>query len=310
MINQNLEKNLRNPQKRDIYARFFSYEHILFSSLTAEEFDAISAFVLGTENLERHPDSHISAAELENLDENMTRWYVRLKRFNMTNTFYHYSRVYDLCRVLGVANVYDLGCCTLNQGLMLTRYSNLRYVGIEGYRFYLNDYRISDFYNRIGVSENPAFRPMNFYYPTVDTAPPAFCDGRISYIKAEYPCELHPPVNSMGVSMRSLLFLDSREKIEKAVHAMTTDFDRIVFDVPHNRIDEWKNAGWEGFEMYEIGAGYMLATKYPGDLAKLKLMYPCENGVFHTGIGAFESYNSPFESEEKFETERAVHWNE
>ena len=301
-------KNTNKPfvsEKRDRYAQFFSYEHLLFNSLKQEEFDHIIAIVLGTDSYECLPDFHVPT--LDDIDDSVAKSYLRAKRFHLTNLFFTYSRVYDLCRVLGVTNIFDLGCMTINQGLMLLRYSNMSYTGVEANRFYLNDYRIGDFFEAIGT-KTCNIKKNAFLYPTVENIAP-FADGRIRYIKGDYPISLCVPKNSIGVSMRSLGFSDDKEHIKRIVRSLTSDFDRIIFDMRFDRITEWKTNDWEDFTVIQIGPTYLYATKYSEDIEQLAMMYPAKDGRFSTGIGSFEEYNSPFESPDDFEEKRIVSWH-
>ncbi len=305
LTHKNTEK-FRDPANRDRYAQFFSYEHLLFNSLSPEYFEPITALVLGTDSYERRPDFHIPT--LDGIDEDTARMYLRLKRYHLTQLFFYYSKVYEFCRVLGVTNVFDLGCMTINQGLMLLRYTNLSYTGVEAYRFYLNDYRINDAFAPIGRPPKES-KTDAFLYPTVDDAPPPFADGRIRYIKGAYPLPLSVPENSIGVSMRSLARTEDGEKIREIVSALTTDFDRVLFDPLFDRIEDWKTDDWSDFTVVQVGPTYLYATKYPEDIVRLKTMYLEEDGRFSTGIGSFEEYNAPFESVTDYEKERIVPWN-
>ncbi len=306
MSAQKIQEKCRNPANRDRYAQFFSYEHLLFNSFSTEEFDAVTALVLGTDAYERRPDFHIPT--MDGIDEELAGMYIRRKRLHLTQLFFHYSKVYDLCRVLGVTNVFDLGCMTINQGLMLLRYTNLSYTGIDAYRFYLNDYRIGDAFTPIGRPPKSR-RTDAFLYPTLDDAPPPFADGRIRYIKGAYPLPLSVPENSIGVSMRSFGFSEDGEKIREIVRALTTDFDRVLFDPRIDRLSDWITDDWADFTVVQIGPTYLYATKYPEDIARLERVYPREDGRFSTGIGSFAEYNSPFESvDQQYERECIVPW--
>ncbi len=305
MLKEKYTKNFCDYAKRERYAQFFSYEHLLFNSLKQDEFDRIIAIVLGTDSYECRPDFHVST--LDGIDDSVAKIYLRAKRFHLTNLFFTYSRVYDICRVLGVTNIFDLGCMTINQGLMLLRYSNMSYTGVEANRFYLNDYRIGDFFEPIGT-KTCNIKKNAFLYPTVENVPP-FANGRIRYIKGDYPISLCVPKNSIGVSMRSLGFSDDKEQIKRIVHSLTCDFNRIIFDMRFDQITEWKTNAWEDFTVVQIGPTYLYATKYPEDIKQLAVMYPAKEGRFSTGIGSFEEYNSPYESADDFEEKRIVPWD-
>jgi len=271
-----------DPQNRDSYAKTFLYEHILFNSMDRELFDSITKLVMGTEEIVKAADYHI-----DEIEDDLADRYVRDKRFNLTQTFFRYSRIFDLCRVLGIANIYDIGCQTLNQAFLLIRYSNLNYTGIDGGTFYLNDYRLTDRDEK------------DFYYPTTNQAPPAFCGGRIRFMKGYYPCEINAAPNNIACACASITELGDEESINKTAAALAKDFDRVLFNVTKDNLDYWRNANWGDLKFHPIGhANFVFGTKYPEDIDKLKVVYPFANGRFSTGICNFYEYNSPGKPED------------
>jgi len=282
MINLDVQKFIRDPKNRDSYAKTFLFEHILFNTMSRELFELISEVVMGTEEIVKGMDCHLNNVENELADQ-----YVRDKRLYLTQIFFRYSRIFDLCRVLGITNVYDIGCQWLNQAFLLIRYSNLHYIGIDKSNFYLNDYRIVD-------------RDVkNFYFPITNQVPPAFCGGRISFMKACYPFELNVSPNNIAVACSSIAELSDKKDINQMVAALTKDFERVIFNVSKNTIHFWKDADWKDLKLYPIGHNnFIFGTKYFTDVERLKIIYPFSNGRFSTGICNFYEYNSPGKPED------------
>lgn len=292
--NSNNGVNMRSDEKRDNFAKTFLYEHLPFNSMDRNLFDSITKTVIGTEELTKAVDYH-----WQNIEPSMADIYVRMKRMHLSTNFYRYSRIYDLCYVLGINNIYDIGCECINQGLMLIRYSNLHYCGIECSKFWLNDYRILDRTEK------------NFYYPVTDQTPPPFCDGRIRYIKAKYPCELKIEPNNIGVALSSFC-PEGEKEVNELVNAFVNDFDRILVNISsyENNIEYWRNADWKNMKIYPAGRGYLIfGTKHPEDIERMKVIYPYSDGRFTTGIMSFYEYNSPGKEEDAQDCGEFADWN-
>jgi len=282
MIDLDIEKRIRDPKNRDNFAKTFLFEHVLFNTMERELFDLITKVVLGTEDVEKGVDYHTKDIDYELVDQ-----YVKNKRLYLTQSFFRYSRIFNLCHTLGITNIYDIGCQFLNQSFLLIRYSRLCYVGIEGDRFYLNDYRLLDRDEK------------NFYFPTTKQIPPAFAEGRISFKKGYYPLELNVAQNSIAIACSSIASINNKNEINKMASPLTKDFDRVIFNVRKDTIDYWKNANWGDFKFHPIGhCNFVFGTKYLEDIDKLRIMYPFSDGRFSTGICNFYEYNSPGKPED------------
>jgi len=105
--NSNNGVNMRSDEKRDSYAKTFLYEHLPFNSMDRNLFDSITKTVIGTEELTKAVDYH-----WQNIEPSMADIYVRMKRMHLSTNFYRYSRIYDLCYVLGINNIYDASLAT------------------------------------------------------------------------------------------------------------------------------------------------------------------------------------------------------
>jgi len=244
---------LIDPEKRDLLTRYFLSENReQFSRLTDEQKEKLAANLLGSDKLK--------------LIELGT---------SLDNTLFYYGRIFELCRIIGAASIYDIGCAGINQSFLLINYSTLAYTGISPDGFNLQTNLISDSHT---VWET-------------DEVPP-FSGGRIRFVKGYYPdvlTEISP--NSIAVACYSMTMLRTEEKIKSMVSALTRDFDRIIFNIPSkdpDRVSIWKNADWTGVEIYPIGPeGFLFATKYHEDIVRMKTIYPFIDGHFETGIDDF-----------------------
>lgn len=241
------------------------------TNLLDQRHKEITEALLGMEN----PDRQIGVLFEETPEENPTP-YLEYKEREFHNVIHRYRKIFDLCRVLGITNIYDIGCCTINQSFLLAHHSRINYTGIDD-GFILNDWRTSD------------LETNNYYRLLAPESPPPFCNGRIRFVKGCYPdasFEVKP--NNIAIGSYSLTMCEGKECIEKTVSALTHDFERILFNLPPRDTDAafWKGADWAGFEIHPIGPfEFVLATKNPCDLHRMKEMYPCdEKGRFDTGI--------------------------
>lgn len=164
----------------------------------------------------------------------------------------------------------------INQSFLLLDDSELSYTGM-GPAFDLNDWREDDRENK------KCTRPF------VRKAPPPLCDGRIRFVKGLYPdtaFDVQP--NHLAIASCSLTMYMGKEAIDKATAALTRDFERILFNPPFFRSEDhecWIQADWSGFTIRHFGYyGFLFATKIPGDLEKIKEMYPIDDdGVIGAG---------------------------
>jgi len=250
--------SLDNPENRDLLTRYFLTENReQFSQLTEEQTEKLAATLLGSDKLK-----HFKLKLGTSLD----------------NSLFYYGRIFDLCRILGVSSIYDIGCATINQSFLLINYSNTTYTGISPDGFDLQTNLISDSHTLWQVDEVPPF-----------------CSGRIRFVKGYYPDALSEiSSNSIAVACYTMTMLRTEEKIKFMVSALTRDFDRIIFNIPSDdtaRTDMWKKSDWTGFEIYPIGPeGFLYATKHREDIIRMKNVYPFVDGRFETGIDDFTRY--------------------
>ncbi len=205
--------------------------------------------------------------------------YLHHKESSYHQKYEKYSRIFDLCRVLGITNVYDIGCETINQSFLLATSTNMSYTGMDSF-FALNDWCEEDEQNN------------NYWHCYVEEAPPPLCEGRIRFIKGRYPdtgFDVKP--NHIAVASCSLTMCRGADSINRAAAALVRDFDRILMNFPRKKFraedyECWKNADWSGYEIHPIDySGFIYATRYEADIERMKVMYPLdEDGIFDTGI--------------------------
>lgn len=264
--------------KRDSLTQLFLPErHARRENLSDERQREIVELLLGREN----PPMRLGIKWDKTPQEDPSR-YLAYKENDFKGKNTHYRRIFDLCRILGITHIYDIGCEAINQSFQLVKYTKTAYTGIGTY-FTLNDWRESD-------REKAYCR-----HPYVEEAPPAFCDGRIRFVKGWYPqVDLEIQPNNIAVASCSLTMCKGEECISETAAALMRDFERILFNPPwakHRPEDHsyWMDADWTGFEMlsFKTATGdYLFATKNHEDIRRINEMYPSdENGAFDTGIG-------------------------
>jgi len=180
---------------------------------------------------------------------------------------------------LGIENIYDIGCGTINQAFLLISENDLSYTGMDTI-FELLDWR----------EEDKAANYYTHYYEK--NAPLPFCDNRISFIRGIYPdSRFDVKPNHLAVASCSLAMCDTKKEINNVIKSLQRDFDRILFNpsLRDGDYEAWANADRSGFEVCPVDySGYIYATKYPCDIEKLKEKYPVdEDGVFNTKIRNF-----------------------
>ncbi len=269
---------MRNDVDRDSIVNLFlpyqyNTQHV-FARLDPDHelLDDLTKQLLGTEDVEREVSSHAKHCPEDRLGLQKQKAFYFL--------YLHYSYIFDLCRVLGVKNLYDIGCQTVNQSFLLANpYTQMSYTGITNGSFDVLDFLPSD------VEEN------RYDILTTKQTPLPLCNGRIRFIKGHYPnfpLEVLP--NNIAIASHSFPMCPTEERVAQTVAALVRDFERILFDIPvfnPQRTAWWKQQDWQDFKFYAVGpSGFFLATKHAEDIRRMEVMYPHENGRFLTGIGA------------------------
>ncbi len=203
-------------------------------------------------------------------------YYVERKEHLSRETVHRYARIFDFAGFLGVKHICDLGCWSINQSFLFRDDDDMTYTGMDQSRFALIDWREKD------------RQTDNYRIPCTTEAPPPLFDGRVRFVKGQYPdtpFEIVP--DSLLVASYSLTMLPPHS-IHEAVFCLTRNFDRMLFNVAWERADIvlWKTSDWSGYAIHPVGPnGFVFATRHPEDIELMKKLYPCDDrGWFDTAI--------------------------
>jgi len=181
-----------------------------------------------------------------------------------------YARIFGLCRLLGVTNLYDIGCGGVWQALFLANYPDVFYTGID---YFGNDntYANESFAKSFGKRINFQYA----HYAFLLNLPPSY------------------PSNNLGIALGWLTGCIRCE--QKTAFAFSKDFERIIIDIQDRDFKDWEaklaesepfqfNDGvsyWEiertSFKLYKIcdaeeeyGKPLVFGTKFPEEIDMLK----------------------------------------
>ncbi len=268
-------------EHRDMLAELFLPEnHAKREKLSDERHREIVEALLGQEN----PPTRVGIRWPET-PEGAPQKYLEYKEGDFKRSKnVHYRRIFDLCRILGITNIYDIGPEAINQSFQLISHTSISYTGIDT-TFDLIDWREKD--RKDGCYSRPFVRE----------APPAFAGGRIRFMKGWYP-DISPHIreNNIAVASCSLTMCKGAEAIARAAAALARDFERILVNPPSKKYRpedhaHWMGADWTGFSKYlfrtkyETEGRFWFLTKNPAETKRIRLMYPADDaGMFYTGI--------------------------
>lgn len=260
---------------RDYTAQLFLPENINKRSLLShsEQFEFIKN-LLGSDDLQQTYDTHWEKPPEEDPER-----YLSTKEYCYFDIYDRYGKMFELCKVLGVSNIYDIGCEKINQSFMLVTEKDVSYIGMDT-RFELIDWLEED------KTTN------NYYHYFTRNTPPSFNEGKISFVKGLYPdTSFDLKSNNIAIASCSLTMCQGNDSIDKVIKALTCDFDRILFNPPlrDGDYEAWVNADWSQYEIRPVEyGGFIFATRYPQDFDKLKEKYPLdEDGIYDTCINHF-----------------------
>ncbi len=259
-----------NEKKRNLSAGYLLPEnYAVRNRLSREQWMSISKMLLGTEEITERTSWTMPMSPEENPVP-----YIQMKESEYYTVNFRYARMFDLCRVLGVSHLYDIGCQTVNQSFLLAKYSAMHYTGITNGCFVLNNYRPADM-------EEKAYTILS-----TNQTPPPLCDGRIRFVSGNYPeVELGIAPNNIAIASYTFTMCRDEDSIKNIAAALIRDFDRFLFNVELNCLETWKRMDWHGVQFFSIGPQwFVFGTKIPSDVEKLKTTYPLEDGHFETGI--------------------------
>lgn len=212
------------------------------------------------------------------------------KFYEFFSVYSRYHAAFQLCELLGVTDIYDIGCGFLNQAFLLLDKPNVSYTGID-VGFSLVDYR-----NVIDESH------PNYHCPIIYGDLPDFCGGRIRFVNRVYPFEITPGPDNLAIAFHSFGYRLPDEsavtdEIRAILNRLECDFDRLLitigFSVPlsvegaYEYLPVWKRL-MPGFEFYRIEHCQMLslvfATKVPEDIEKIRSAgwFPTYRHKMHT----------------------------
>jgi len=188
-----------------------------------------------------------------------------------------YRQIFGLCLILGLSDIFDIGCGDQCQVGYITPYKGITYTGI--------DYNINtDLYNEIYKKYNPY----------------------IHFIKAKYPCDLITSNNSIAIYV-GCFSKDSK----KVAQALSENFERVYVQVHGDELELWESI----FAAYKISIidtysinnyftgreldkyVFLLITKFVDDIEYLKeINYDAHNDKFHIGSWYFQDYLGRFKN--------------
>ena len=186
--------------------------------------------------------------------------YVKLQSANQHKIYDNYARIFQLLRILGVNNIYDIGCGNMYQAFLLINYQSIFYTGIDYERSFVFEY-------------------MNKLFAEV-------CGDRIKFYEAEYPFVIDSTQNNAAISCFCLgTILKDEKSIKNAACAISRDFERIIMNIDGKYFNIWE-AEMSLFKLYKIGDdGLIFGTKFSKDICKIKEKYICINNQFEIGFG-------------------------
>jgi len=299
-------RSIDNPKNSNIY-KYFKDEEL--AQLTDEEFEILqkkitlpyrttSASFRATfvDFYESYEGNNFKPNGLDG-DATKLNVYKRIMAANMNyfSCFYRYSRIFSLCRALGVTNIYDIGCGSQLQAFLVMYAPDMNYTGIDPNIF--GDYP-DDFF------PDPDY--MNELFEQFNG------NDKIKYIKGAYPVDLTVAENNIAacINVGSIANAVDNEKGKNIVEALTKDFERIALNVPerelslagmtikdiiYNDVDVWVNPFekyyglWKeampDFAFYRIGEPNLIfGTRIADDREKLEKKYTLIGDQVLTGI--------------------------
>lgn len=222
-----LDKIKNDLSERDKLTRRFLPHSIydnIYQRIDHKYMDEWAKIILGTDEIEHIPKRGAKAI-IKTLGDNSAETYdnvraAQLKANEFQEIYFRYSRIFDLCRVVGAVNLYDIGCQTVNQSFLLADYTKMTYTGITNGCFDLIDFLHTD------ITEG------NYDIITTKQVPKPLCNGRISFIKGHYPnFQVDVKPNNIGIACNSLTMCSTEEAVSNAAAALSRDFERILLNI-------------------------------------------------------------------------------
>jgi SAM-dependent methyltransferase len=160
-----------------------------------------------------------------------------------------YSRIFGLCKILGIRNIYDIGCRDWQPAFLLVDFPGIYYTGID---YHDIDYK---YLNRLFAD----YKNIKFQY-------------------GYYPFSIKPARNNIAVSHYAMgTMVTNEEKIKIITNALSKDFKRILINIEKGRLNIWE-AGLADFKLYTLDCmsddniPLVFGTKFPKEIDKLEKM--------------------------------------
>ena len=164
------------------------------------------------------------------------------------DAYIYYSRIFGLCKTLGIKNIYDIGGRNWQPAFLLIDFPDIYYTGYDCHDIdygYLN-----------GLFAE--YKNIKFQY-------------------AYYPFDIAPAGNNIAVSHYAMgTLLTEEEQINNATAALTKDFERILINIRYKNLAVWES-GLTAFKLYTLdrkgdakSVPLVFGTKFPGEIEELE----------------------------------------
>lgn len=175
-----------------------------------------------------------------------------------------YRRIFGFCYLLGLKNIYDIGCGTDMQVGSIVKYKNISYTGIDCF-----DMLEMDTSNH----NTDEMMPAKIYNQLFQDY-----NERIRFYKGKYP--LHIQAEEDAIALLLGWVPDVRTDLPQV---LMRDFNRILLQTELSDLSAWQSV-LEQYELYSVhtytwehcftgkkkGYTYLYASKYPEDIECLK----------------------------------------
>jgi hypothetical protein len=167
-----------------------------------------------------------------------------------------YARVFGLCRLLEIENIYDIGCGINGQAVLLANLPDVFYTGID----------VLDLKEILSTSACRLFKDR--------------CGERIKFQQGYYPFEIISAGNNIAVCLGWSPLLLEHDDREEFCRTIERDFERVLLSCSGLLLAETE---LKDFTLHNIGymsdygdEGYLIfGTKFPDEITMLKEMNYC-----------------------------------
>lgn len=186
-----------------------------------------------------------------------------------------YRQYFGLCILLGVTNIYDIGCGFDFQVGYIANLDKIAYTGID--RAYGKTRTITRIKPDGTKKERTELDVVDFsYYNTLFQE----YNNQITFLQAEYPIELYPKPHNAAIAIGIPY---QNQSMEKILSAMARDFERVIVQVETYREEEFRKSLQEFIllELHEYSIQnysvekppswkWFFGTKFPEEISYLK----------------------------------------